>query len=100
MTIAWSTNPTNVDGSCTTGIRGYRINMGLAPGLYSTAFQVGGPELTCTTAGSNACGVIQRCRYTIETLTSASWYITTQAVDLYGNRSGNSNEVIATVYGG
>ena len=100
VTISWSTNPTNVDGSCTTGIRGYRINMGLAPGLYSASLEVDSPELSCTTAGSNACGVIQRCTYTVETLTSASWYITTQAVDFYGNRSGYSNEVVATVYGG
>jgi len=100
VTLSWSTDPTNVDGSCTTGIRGYRINMGLAPGLYSTSLQVDSPQLSCTTAGSNACGVIQRCTYTIETLTSASWYITTQSVDFYGNRSGYSNEVVATVYGG
>ncbi len=101
VTLAWSTNPTNVDGSCTAGLRGYRINMGLAPGLYSTSLQVDTPQVSCTTtADSNACGAIQRCSYTIETLTSASWYITLQAEDFYGNRSGNSDEVIATVYGG
>lgn len=101
VTLAWSTNPTNVDGSCTAGLRGYHINMGLAPGLYSTSLQVDTPQVSCTTTtDSNACGAVQRCSYTIETLTSASWYIALQAEDLYGNRSGNSEEVIVTVYGG
>ena len=98
VTIAWDSAPTNMDGACTVGIQGYRINLGLSPGLYSRTDFVGRDQLICSAVGTTACGNIERCTYTISGLTTASWYISVQSVDLYWGVSNYSDPVVATVY--
>ncbi|MFA7386479.1 MAG: hypothetical protein WCZ87_02325 [Thiohalobacteraceae bacterium] len=98
VTIAWDSAPTDMHGACTVGIQGYRINLGLSPGLYSRTDFVGRDQLICSAVGSTACGNIERCSYTISGLTTASWYISVQSVDLYGGVSAYSDPVVATVY--
>ena len=98
VTIAWDSVPINVDGACTAGIQGYRVSLGLSPGLYSRTDVVERDQLVCTAVGNTACGSIERCGYTVARLTTASWYISVQSVDLYGGVSDYSDAVVATVY--
>lgn len=98
VSIAWNSAPLNVDGSCTAGVQGYRVSLGLSPGLYSREDWVGGDQLICTNVDTTPCGGVQRCSYTVEGLSSASWYISVQTVDVFGNFSDYSDAVIATVY--
>lgn len=98
LTVAWTSNPTNVDGSCTAGIQGYRVNVGLTPGVYLVSQVIPVNELSCTTISSSTCGAVQRCSYTIRGLTAATWYIAIQTVDILGYQSGYSDPVSGTVY--
>lgn len=97
VTIAWTSNFVNVDGSCSSGIRGYRINAGLSPNYYQYSATVENAQLMCSTVSMDACGPVQRCTYTVKGLSSASWYLSVQSVDVYGNASGFSEAVVATV---
>lgn len=98
VTVAWTSDPTNVDGTCTAGIQAYRINVGLTPGVYLVSETVPLNQLNCTNISASACGAIQRCSYTIEGLTAATWYISIQTVDVFGSYSDYSQAVAATVY--
>lgn len=97
VTIAWTSNPVNIDGSCSAGIQGYRINTGLSPGLYDYSTTVYNAQLACSTVGTDPCGDVQRCTFTVQGLTSASWYLAVQAIDVYGNVSGYSDPIVATI---
>lgn len=98
VTLAWTSTPVNIDGTCTAGIQGYRINVGLSPGFYAYSAMVYNSSLNCSTVGNNDCGAVQRCTYTVEGMTSASWYVAIQSVDVFSNESGYSEEIVATVY--
>lgn len=98
VTVAWTGNPTNVDGSCSAGIQAYRINVGLAAGVYLVSETVPVNRLSCTTISSSTCGPVQRCSYTIQGLTAATWHIAIQTIDIFGYQSGYSDPVSATVY--
>lgn len=97
-TIAWTSSLINVDGTCSAGIQGYRINVGLSPGFYAYSAMVYTSQMNCENVSTNSCGNVQRCTYTVEGLTSASWYVAVQSVDVFSNESGYSEEVVATVY--
>lgn len=97
VTIAWNASPVNIDGSCSPGIQGYRLNAGLSPGYYDYSTTVYNAQLRCSTVAFEACGEVQRCTYTVSGLTSASWYLAVQSVDVYGNESGYSDAIVATV---
>lgn len=98
VTVAWTSTPVNIDGSCSAGIQGYRVNAGLSPGFYAYSTMVYNSQISCSAISTSACGDVQRCTYTVQGLTSASWYIAIQSVDVFGNESGYSEEIVATVY--
>ena len=98
LTLAWTSSATNADGSCSDGIRGYRINLGLLSGLYDYSALVNTAQVHCSTLTTDECGEVRRCRYTVERLTRASWYVTLQSVDFNGRQSRHSEEIVATVY--
>lgn len=98
LTVAWTSNPTNMDGSCTSGIQGYRINVGLSSGVYLVSETKSLDQLSCTTISSSTCGAIQRCTYTVQGLASATWYMAIQTVDVLGYQSSYSDVVSATVF--
>lgn len=98
LTVAWTSNPTNVDGSCSAGIQGYRISVGLTPGVYLVSETVPVAAANCTAISSSSCGAVQRCSYTIQGLTAATWHIAVQTVDIFGYQSGYSEPVSGTVY--
>lgn len=98
VTLAWTSTPVNIDGTCTAGIQGYRINIGLSPGFYAYSTMVYNSSLNCSTVGTSDCGAVQRCTYTVEGMTSASWYVAIQSVDVFSNESGYSEEIVAMVY--
>lgn len=97
VTIAWTSSSVSIDGSCSPGIQGYRINVGLSPGFYEYSTTVYNARLSCMTVGADACGDVQRCTYTVQGLTAASWYIAVQSIDVYGNESGYSDPIVATI---
>lgn len=97
VTLAWTSDTGSVDGSCSSGIRGYRINVGLISGLYDYSAVVNNSQLNCSTVSTDACGDVQRCTYTVRGLTRASWYVAVQSVDVNGLESSYSEEVVATV---
>ena len=98
LTLAWTSTATNADGSCSDGIRGYRINLGLLSGLYDYSAVVNTAQVHCSTLTADECGEVRRCRYTVERLTRASWYVTLQSVDINGRQSRHSEEIVAAVY--
>lgn len=98
LTVAWTSNPTNVDGSCSVGIQGYRISVGLTPGVYLVSETIPVAQANCSTISSSSCGAVQRCSYTVQGLTSATWYLAVQTVDIFGYQSGYSEAVSGTVY--
>lgn len=98
LTLAWTSTATNADGSCSDGIRGYRINLGLISGLYDYSAVVNNAQVHCSTMTANECGEVRRCRYTMERLTRASWYVTLQTLDVNGLQSRHSEEIVAVVY--
>ena len=98
VTIAWNTNPTNIDGSCSSGTQAYRINLGLAPRVYLVSETIDLASLNCPVVSSSTCGAVRRCTYTVQGLSSATWYIAAQTVDMYGYQSGYSNEAVTTVF--
>ncbi len=77
VTLAW-------DASTSTGVTGYRLHVGTAPGSYAQSFDAGN-----TTS------------YTVTNLTAGvTYYFVATAYDSAGNTSGYSNEVSTTIPGG
>jgi hypothetical protein len=78
--------PMNADGSPISGVAGYRIHYGTAPGDYTGYIDVGNVT-----------------RYPIADFSSAvpvkgtMYYITVTALDTAGNESAYSNEITKTV---
>lgn len=98
VTVAWTGNPTNVDGSCSAGIQAYRISVGLTASVFLVSESVPLGLLSCTTISSSSCGPVQRCSYVIQGLTAATWHVAVQTVDVFGYTSAYSEAVAATVY--
>lgn len=97
MTVAWTHTLQNSDGTCSSGIAAYRINLGLVSGLYAYSSLVHSSQVTCSTVVMDACGAVQRCSYTVETLRPGTWFVTVQSVDINGRESGYSEETVAVV---
>jgi len=98
VVLTWDAPTTRTDGSCLGSLQGYRVNYGLAPGVYSDSRDVDVSQLSCSDSGqSDSCGQIQSCSFKVDKLGTASWYFAVQAVDTDGQTSGYSNEIITTV---
>lgn len=97
LTLAWTSTAENSDGTCSAGIRGYRVNLGVIPGIYAYTAMIHHAQTRCTTLMMNACGEVQRCAYTVDRLVPASWYLTVQSVDVNGRESVYSEEIVAAV---
>lgn len=97
VTLEWTSSHVNTDGSCSSGLQGYRINVGLTPNYYDYSTTVEASDLSCSVVSMDDCGSVQRCTYTVRGLTSASWYLAVQSIDMYGNESNYSDQIVATV---
>jgi len=98
LTLQWNEPQIRLDGSCETDLLGYRVNFGLSPGNYEDFILLSIVGLDCEDSSTtDSCGIQSTCRFTIPQLGSASWYITVQAYDTYGNISTHSNEVVRTI---
>lgn len=73
LTLAWD----RVDSS---GVAGYKLYYGPAPGVYETAIDAG--DITV---------------FTVSDLTPGEYFFAVTAYDAYGNESGFSNEVSGTI---
>lgn len=78
--LAWDAPTTNADGTALTGLAGYKLHYGLAPGSYAKTVNVG----TSTS-------------YTLSGLASGTYYIAVTAYNKAGAESGHSNEVKKTL---
>ncbi len=78
LSISWQPPTENVDGSPLTDLSGYNIYYGMTPGDYSDQVNVGNPSATDFSV----------------TLASGEYYIAMTALDIDGNESALSNEVL------
>lgn len=95
MTVTWDSPNTTVDQSCLQSVSGYRVYVGLSPGVYSTSAPVSIVDAACSETGQNACGAIQTCTYTVHGLagwSGGSWHFAVTAYDDGGNESAYSTE--------
>ena len=98
LILQWNEPQIRLDGSCETDLLGYRVNFGLSPGNHEDFVLLNIVGLDCEDSSTtDSCGIQSTCRFTIPQLGSASWYITVQAYDTYGNISTHSNEVVRTI---
>ena len=98
LTLQWNEPRFRVDGSCVIDLLGYRVNFGLVPGNYGEVILVPTLDLDCEeSATADRCGIQRTCSYRVPDLSSASWYVTVQAYDTYGNISAHSNEIVRTI---
>lgn len=79
-TLTWSAPTTNTDGTPLTDLVGYKIYYGTSSGSYSVSVDVG----NVTT-------------YTVDSLSSGTYYFVVTAYDGYENESNYSNEVTKTM---
>lgn len=78
LSISWQPPTENVDGSPLTDLGGYNIYYGMTPGDYSDQVNVANPGATDFSV----------------TLASGEYYIAMTALDIDGNESALSNEVL------
>jgi hypothetical protein len=79
-TLTWSAPTTNTDGTPLTDLAGYKIHYGTSAGSYTKTIDVG----NVTT-------------YTVNNLTSGTYYFAVTAYDTSGNESSYSNEAYKTI---
>lgn len=97
-TLSWDAPNTNTDGSCLTDLAGYTVYYGTASGRYTYNQTLAANTANCSnTTNSNACGTIQRCRYTVQGLGAATWYFALSAYNSNGVYSALSNEASKTL---
>jgi hypothetical protein len=82
VTLNWGVPTANTDGSALTDLAGYRISYGKSAGNLDTSVQVAGTGLTT---------------YTIDGLTSGTWYFAIKSYSAGGTESSLSNAVSATL---
>jgi hypothetical protein len=82
VTLNWGPPTTNTDGTALTNLAGYRIMYGSSAANLNTTVQVAGTGLTS---------------YTIDGLTSGTWYFSIKSYSSSGTESSLSNPVSATV---
>jgi hypothetical protein len=81
VTLNWGTPTTNTDGTALTNLAGYRIMYGTSASNLATTVQVG--------AGLSS--------YTVDGLTSGTWYFSIKSYSSSGTESTPSNPVSATL---
>lgn len=97
-TLVWDAPTTNADGSCINDLDGFRVNYGLSSGDYSEANSVSLDDLQSTSTGNDtSCGEVVSYQLPLDSLDSASWYITVQSRDVGGNLSEHSEEIVVTI---
>ncbi|MBA1145720.1 hypothetical protein H0Z60_01485 [Ectothiorhodospiraceae bacterium WFHF3C12] len=97
-TLVWDAPTTNADGSCLDDLDGFRVNYGLSSGNYTQSSSVALGELQSSPTGnSTSCGEVVSYRLPLDSLNSASWYVTVQSRDSDGNLSDHSAEIVVTV---
>ncbi|NOZ67856.1 MAG: fibronectin type III domain-containing protein [Deferribacteres bacterium] len=84
--LTWTAPETNADGTPLTDLAGYKIYYGRLSGNYTEVKDVGIPS--CEPRGDKT-----ECSYTVEGLSSGTWYFAITAYDTSGNESDYSNEV-------
>jgi hypothetical protein len=82
VTVSWKPPTTNTDGTPISGLSGYRLSYGTAPGQYSQSVSIADPRVTSAV---------------IEGLGPATWYFAAKAVTSSGVESAYSAEVKKTV---
>ncbi len=82
-TLSWTPPTTNTDGTALTDLAGFKVYYGTASGSYTQVVNVG----YVTT-------------YTVNNLTSGTYYFAVTAYDTSGYESGYSNQVSKTISGG
>ncbi len=96
VNLSWQSPTRNVDNSCLSGIQAYRLSFGTSSGNYQTSRDLspGNGDVSCEQTGyDTTCSMqVMTCSYATEPLDSGTWYFVTQAIDLSGVVSGNSNE--------
>jgi hypothetical protein len=82
VTVSWVPPTTNTDGTPVTGLSGFKVFYGTAPGQYSQTLSVPSPTVTSVV---------------VEGLTTGTtWYFATKAVSSSGVESAYSQEVSKT----
>lgn len=82
LILTWEAPTTNVDGTPLTDLAGYKIYYGVSSGEYTKVIIITDNITT----------------YTIENLSSGTYYFAVTAYDTAGNESAYSNEVSKTIY--
>lgn len=82
ITLNWGAPTTNTDGTALTNLAGYRISYGTTASNLDTTVQVAGAGLTS---------------YTIDGLTTGTWYFSIKSYSSSGTESAPSNAVSANV---
>lgn len=98
LTLVWDAPTTNADGSCLNDLDGFRLNYGLSSGNHTETISLSLDELTANPTGrTTSCGEVVAYEFPLDSLDSASWYITLQSRDASGNLSADSQEVVVTI---
>ena len=94
VTLTWDAPTTNSDTTPLTDLSGYRVYMSTTSGQYNS----GNIVKNNIPASSSTGGVTETT--TVDNLTNGTYYFIVTAYDIYGNESGNSNEIQKTTTGG
>ena len=94
VTLTWDAPTTNSDNTALTDLSGYRVYMSTASGQYNS----GNIVKNNIPASSSTGGVTETT--TVDNLPNGTYYFVVTAYDIYGNESGNSNEIQKTTTGG
>ncbi|MFZ3091178.1 MAG: fibronectin type III domain-containing protein [Nitrospirota bacterium] len=94
VTLTWDAPTTNSDNTALTDLSGYRVYMSTTSGQYNS----GNIVKNNIPASSSTGGVTETT--TVDNLTNGTYYFIVTAYDIYGNESGNSNEIQKTTTGG
>lgn len=90
VTLIWDAPTINYDGTALTDLAGYKVYYGASSRDYIIFMDIGGAS--CKYTG----GTIE-CSYTIENLTTGTYYFAVTAYDTEGNMSMYSNEIIKII---
>lgn len=96
-TLSWDAPNTNTDGSCLTDLAGFTVYYGTASGSYSYNQTLAADTASCREMTTNTCGAIQRCSYSVQGLSAATWYFAVAAYNASGVYSALSNEASKTL---
>lgn len=93
-TITWEEPSRNADGSVLRDLIGYRLSYGLSPNDYTESRTLNLSDVDCMFEDDASA---RTCSYQLSGLSSASWYVSVQTVDMDGNLSSPSEPAIVTV---